>query len=220
MVGDEDFPSGVVGVVASRLVEEFYRPVVVFELGKEECRGSARSISEFNIIAALTQCSDLLSRFGGHPMAAGFNIATENLGQLQECLLQIATNQLAALNLRPVIPIDAETSLSSLRGKTFKIMQQLAPFGCANPYPTFISRDVKVVERRGVGNNEEHLKLKLREGDVIWDGIAFRMGHLIGEVTPSLDIVYNLEVDQWRGGTMLQLNILDFAPATQPPSST
>jgi len=220
MVGDEDFPSGVVGVVASRLVEEFYRPVVVFELGKRECRGSARSISEFNAIAALTRCSDLLSRFGGHPMAAGFTIATENLGQLQQCLLQIATDQLAALDLRPVIPIDAEIPLSSLRGKTFSMMQKLAPFGCANPYPTFISRDVKVIECRGVGNNEEHLRLKLRESDVTWDGIGFRIGHLIGEVSPSLDIVYNLEVDPWRGGTMLQLNILDFAPATKPSSST
>ena len=93
-------------------------------------------------------------------------------------------------------------------------MQQLAPFGCANPYPTFISRDVKVVECRSVGNREEHLRLKLREGDVTWDGISFRMGHLIGEVAPRLDIVYNLEVDQWRGGKTLQLNILDFAPAT------
>jgi len=204
----------VVGVVASRLVEEFYRPVVVFELGKEECRGSGRSIPEFNIIAALTQCSELLSRFGGHPMAAGFNIATENLGRLQQCLLEIANNQLAALNLRPMISIDAETTLSSLRGKTFKMLQQLAPFGCANPYPTFISRDVKVVEYRGVGNKEEHLRLKLREDDVTWDGICFRMGHLIGEVAPRLDIVYNLEVDQWRGGKTLQLNILDFAPAT------
>ena len=214
MVGDEDFPSGVVGVVASRLVEEFYRPVVVFELGREESRGSARSIPEFDIIAALTQCSDLLSRFGGHPMAAGFNIATENLGRLQQRLLQIATNQLANLDLYPLIPIDAEIPLSSISGKTFRTMQQLAPFGCANPYPTFISRDVKVVECRSVGNREEHLRLKLREGDVTWDGISFRMGHLIGEVAPRLDIVYNLEVDQWRGGKTLQLNILDFAPAT------
>jgi len=214
MVGDEDFPSGVVGVVAGRLAEEFYRPVVIFELGENWCKGSARSIREFDIIAALTQCSDLLSQFGGHPMASGFNVATEKLGQLHERLLEIATNQLASLDLRPLIPIDAEVPLSSLRGETFKMMQRLAPFGCANPYPTFISRDVKVVEHRSVGNKEEHLRFKLREGDVTWDGIGFRMGYHKGEVTPSLDIVYNLEVDRWRGGEMLQLNILDFAPAT------
>ncbi|MBE0415456.1 MAG: single-stranded-DNA-specific exonuclease RecJ [Dehalococcoidia bacterium] len=214
MVGGEDFPSGVVGVVAGRLVEEFYRPVVVFERGKEWSKGSGRSIPEFDIIAALTDCSDLLSRFGGHPMAAGFTIATEDLERLQGCLLAIAANRLVSLDLRPMIPIDAEIPLSSLQGKTFGMMQQLAPFGCANHYPTFISRDVIVVDCRSVGSRGEHLRLKLRDGDVTWDSIAFRMGNLIDEVAPRLDIVYNLEVDQWRGGEMLQLNILDFASST------
>lgn len=214
MVGSEDYPSGVVGVVAGRLVEEFYRPIVVFELGKELSRGSARSIPEFDIIAALTQCSDLLSRFGGHPMAAGFTVPTENLIHLQERLAEIAASQLAKLDLRPLITIDAELPLSSLQGRAFHMMQQLAPFGCANPLPTFLSRGVKVMEYRSVGAGGQHLRLKLREGNVTWDGVAFRMGHLIDEGTPHLDIVYNLEVDRWRGEEMLQLNILDFAPAT------
>ncbi len=214
MVGSEDYPSGVVGVVAGRLVEEFYRPIVVFEMGKELSRGSARSIPEFDIIAALTQCSDLLSRFGGHPMAAGFTVPTENLIHLQERLAEIAASQLAKLDLRPLITIDAELPLSSLQGRAFHMMQQLAPFGCANPLPTFLSRGVKVMEYRSVGAGGQHLRLKLREGNVTWDGVAFRMGHLIDEGTPHLDIVYNLEVDRWRGEEMLQLNILDFAPAT------
>jgi len=214
MVGDEDFPSGVVGVVASRLVEEFYRPTVVFELGRQWSRGSARSIPEFDIIAALTECSNLLSRFGGHPMAAGFTIATENLEQLHQCLLEIATDKLASIDLRPSIPIDAEVSLASLQGKTFAMMQQLAPFGCANPYPTFISRDVTVVDYCTVGTDGEHLKLKLRDGDVTWDAIGFKLGNLVNEVTPHLDIVYNLEVDRWGGRETLQLHILDFTPAT------
>lgn len=214
MVGAEDFPSGVVGVVASRLAEEFYRPAVVFELGQEWSRASARSIPEFDIIAALTDCSDLLSRFGGHPMAAGFTIATENLGRLQQRLLEIAANRLTALDLRPLIAIDAEIPLSSVKGRTFTMMQQLAPFGCANPYPTFTSRDVRVVDYRSVGANGEHLRLKLRDGDVTWHAIGFKLGNLIDEVAPHLDIVYNLEVDKWRGEEMLQLNVLDFASAT------
>ncbi|MFQ5924734.1 MAG: single-stranded-DNA-specific exonuclease RecJ [Dehalococcoidia bacterium] len=213
MVGSEDYPSAVVGVVAGRLVDEFYRPIVVFELGKESSRGSSRSIPEFDIIAALTQCSDLLSRFGGHPMAAGFTVPTENLIHLQQRLAEIAASQLTDLDLRPLIPIDAELPLSSLQGRAFQTMQQLAPFGCANPPPTFLSRGVNVMEYRSVGAGGEHLRLKLREGSVTWDGVAFRMGHLIDEATPHLDIVYNLEVDRWRGQEMLQLNILDFAPA-------
>lgn len=214
MVSDKDFPSGVVGVIAGRLAEEFYRPVIVLEQGKEWSKGSARSIPEFDIIAALTDCSNLLSRFGGHPMAAGCTVATENLEQLHECLLGIAANQLSSLDLRPMIAIDAEIPLSSLDGKTFKMMQKLAPFGYANPYPAFISRGITVVKHRTVGADGKHLKLKLRDGDATWDGIAFRLGNLSDEITPQLDIVYNLEVDQWAGGNTLQLKILDFTPAT------
>jgi len=213
MLSDEDFPSGVLGVIAGRLAEEFYRPVVVLEEGKEWSKGSARSIPEFDIIAALTDCSNLLSRFGGHPMAAGCTVATDTLEQLHECLLGIAANQLSSLDLRPMIAIDAEIPLSSLNGKTFKMMQKLAPFGCDNPYPTFISRGIRVIKHRGVGADGKHLKLKLKDGDTTWDGIAFRLGNLSDEITPQLDIVYNLAVDQWGGGDMLQLHILDFAPA-------
>lgn len=213
MVGSEDFHSGVVGVAAGRLVDEFCRPVIVLERGKQWSRGSARSIPNFDIIAALSDCSDLISRFGGHPMAAGFVVATENLDQLQQRLVQIASNQLASFDLRSVISIDAEVSLSSLRGDTFKILQQLAPFGRDNPDPIFIARDVKVEQHRSVGSAGEHLKLKLRDDGVAWNAIGFRMGRLIGEVTPRLDIVFNLGVDLWGGGETLQLNILDFAPA-------
>lgn len=213
MVSDEEFASGVVGVVAGRLADEFYRPVIVFEQGKEWSRGSARSIPEFDVVAALTACSSLLHRFGGHPMAAGCTVATENLEQLEACLHRIATEQISRLDLRPLLPIDAEVSLSTLDGGTFQMMQRLAPFGCDNPYPTFVSRDVNVLAHRCVGADGKHLKFKLREGNATWDAIGFRLGSLASEVTPLLDIVYNLEVDQWRGQETLQLNILDFTPA-------
>lgn len=213
MVGEGDYSSGVVGIVASRLADEFYRPTVVFERGDDWSRGSARSIPEFNIIAALTQCSDLFAQFGGHPMAAGFTAPTANIAPLQRCLSEIAASQLKGLDLRPLIPIDIELSLHSLGGKTFTMMQRLAPFGCANPLPTFLSRGVKVVECRCVGSAGEHLRLKLRQDDVTWDGIGFRLGNLVAEVSHRLDIVYNVGVDRWRGEETLQLNILDFAPA-------
>ena len=214
MVGGEDFHSGVVGVVAGRLVDEFYRPVVVFERGREWSRGSARSILDFDIIDALSDCSALLYRFGGHPRAAGFTVATENLDKLHKRLVEIASAQLASLDLRPQLSIDAEMSLSSLNGNTFKMMQQLAPFGYGNPTPVFAARDVKVEESRCVGGKGEHLKMKLRADGVAWDSIGFRMGQLVGKVTPRLDIVFKVDVDLWGGGERLQLKILDFAPAT------
>lgn len=211
MVGGEDFHSGVVGVAAGRLVEEYYRPVIVYEKGKEWSRGSARSIAGFSVVDAIAECSDLLYRFGGHPMAAGFTVATENLEPLQERLLQIAGRELSTADIKPVINIDAEVSLSSFRGDSFKMMQRLAPFGRDNPYPTFLVRNIAVSEQRTVGKGGGHLKLKLKDNGITWNGICFRQGQYIEEVAPRLDIVFNLEVDQWSGG-MLQLNILDFAP--------
>jgi len=214
MVGGEDFHSGVVGVVAGRLVDEFCRPVVVVQRGREWSRGSARSILDFDVIDALSDCSALLYRFGGHPRAAGFTVATENLDKLHKRLVEIAADRLAAMDLRPMLSIDAEMSLASLNGNTFKTMQQLAPFGSGNPTPVFAARGVKVEESRCVGGKGEHLKMKLMADGVAWDSIGFRMGQLVGKVTPRLDIVFKVDVDLWGGGERLQLNILDFDSAT------
>ncbi len=93
------------------------------------------------------------------------------------------------------------------------LMQQLAPFGRGNPAPTFLSRGVEVVDCQTMGNNGEHLRLKLKQGGTVWDGVGFRLGSYLAEVSPRLDIVYNLEIDRWRGEERLRLNILDFAPA-------
>jgi single-stranded-DNA-specific exonuclease len=212
MVGGEDFHSGVVGVAAGRLVEEYCRPAIVYEKGQEWSRGSARSVAGFSVVDAIAECSDILHRFGGHPMAAGFTVATGNLEPLRQRLMQIAKRELSTADLTPVIEIDAEVSLDSFRRDSFRMMQRLAPFGRDNPYPTFLARNIAVSEHRTVGKGEEHLKLRLKDNGVTWNGICFRMGRFIDEVTPLMDIVFNLEVDQWSGGT-LQLNILDFAPA-------
>lgn len=214
MVGGEDFHSGVVGIVAGRLVDEFFRPVIVYERGREWSRGSARSIPNFDVVAAMSDCSDLLSRFGGHPMAAGFTIATENIDLFKARMVEIASRQIASFEIRHLISIDADVPVSSLRGNTYRMIQQLAPFGNGNPYPVFIARDVKVGEYRRVGSGGEHLKLRLIDNGTAWNGIGFKMGHLFTEVVPSIDIVFNLEVDLWSGGETLQLKVLDFAPAS------
>jgi single-stranded-DNA-specific exonuclease len=214
MVGGENFHSGVVGIVAGRLVDEFCRPVIVFERGREWSRGSARSIPNFDLVAAMSDCSDLLSRFGGHPMAAGFTIATENLDLFKARLVEIASRQISSFEIRHLISIDADVPVSLLGGDTYKMIQQLAPFGNGNPYPVFIARDIRVGEYRLVGGRGEHLKLRLIDDGTAWNGIGFKMGRLIAEVAPRMDIVFNLEVNLWGGGETLQLKILDFAPAT------
>lgn len=214
MVGGQDFPAGVVGVVAGKLVDEFYRPAVVLELGPEMSRGSARSIPQFDVNAALTECRDLLSRFGGHAQAAGFTIPSANVERLHQQLLEIAKRELADVELSPVLAIDVEIPLSSLGGETFMLMKRLAPFGQANPMPTFLSRRAKVMEHRCLGANGEHLRLKLQDGQVVWDAIGFDLGHLAAGIAPYVDIVYRLEAEGWGGTELLRLNILDLSPVS------
>ncbi len=212
---DKDCPAGIAGLVASRLSEEFYRPAIVIKAGELMSGGSCRSIPEFNIILALTQCSRLLSRFGGHAQAAGFFLPTKNLPRLTQCLSQLAATQLDGLDLRPSLDIDAEVTLPDLGGDTFPIIQQLAPFGCGNPAPTFLSRQVEIVNCHAMGNNGEHLRLKLQQGGTLWDGVGFGLGKRLAEVSSPVDIVYNLQIDRWGGEEKLRLNILDFAPTSQ-----
>ncbi len=214
IVGDREYPVGVAGLVASKLAEEFYRPTIVIRIGERMSSGSCRSIPEFNIVAALGQCHHLLSQFGGHSQAAGFTLLTRNLPRLQQQLLQTATAELAGVDLRSRLDIDAQLTLSDLGGDTFRLTQMLAPFGRGNPAPTFLSRRVEVIDCRTMGSDGEHIRLKLRQGGTVWDGVGFGLGDYLSEVTNCLDVVYNLEVDQWNGVERLRLNIIDFAQVT------
>jgi single-stranded-DNA-specific exonuclease len=211
MTGDESYSTGVMGLVAGRLSEEFYRPVILFKFGPETCRGSGRSIPEFNLMEALKDCRDLLSNFGGHTKAAGFSVPTANLTQLQKRLLAIAEAQLTGLDLRPHIDIEAEVPLSVFTDNTFKEIQSLAPFGAGNPLPAFVSRHVEIIDQRQIGNHGEHLGLKLKQGGTVWDAIGFRFGNRAKEATTWLDIVYNLYIDRWNDEEKLRLKLLDFA---------
>jgi len=211
LVAAEDYPQGIVGLVAQRLTEEFYRPSVVVELGPERSRGSARSILEFNITAALDQCSDLLVRYGGHAAAAGFTVSNANLELLQQRLRRIAMHQLEGLELLPTLSIDAEVDLSEMNWATHALLEQLEPFGYANPVPLFLSREVVVRDARVVG--EDHLKMTLSDGRAVWDAIAFRQGGWAGKLPCRIDVVYTLEVNEWNEEKRLQLNVKDLRPS-------
>lgn len=213
IVSDEDYPSGISGLVASRLVDEFYRPAVVIREGKRVCSGSCRSIPEFNIIEALTQCRDLFLEFGGHAAAAGFMILTHNLTHLRERLIKLADLQMTGVDLRPRINIDAEIQLRDLTNNAYSYIQKLQPFGQGNPPPILVSRLVKVVNCRTMGATGEHLRLRLAQNGSIWDAVAFGCGENLSEMKSPLDIVYQVELDQWNGRSTLRLNILDFTPS-------
>jgi single-stranded-DNA-specific exonuclease len=206
----KEYPMGIAGLVASRLSEEFYRPAVVIHTAETVCHGSCRSIPEFDIIAALNQCSRFFTRYGGHAAAAGFTMPTKNLPELEQELAALAKDTLGGVELRPHLEIDALITLPELGGDTYQETQQLAPFGIGNPVPKFMSRGVEVLERRTMGNTGEHLRLKLRQGGTVWDGVAFRLGNHTEELAPRIDVVYNVEEDRWGGKQQLRLNILDF----------
>jgi len=214
-VAAEDYLSGIVGLVAQRLADEFYRPSVVVELGEKTSRGSCRSIPEFKINTALDQCSDLLVKYGGHSAAAGFTVTNANLEPLKQRLRQIAAHQLEDKELLPTLSIDAEVNLSEMNWATYALLEQLEPFGYANPTPVFLSREVIVRNPRVVG--ERHLKMTLSDGRAtansgVWDAIAFRQGEWAGKLPSRIDVVYTLEVNEWNKQKRLQLNVKDLRP--------
>ncbi len=211
--GDESYSIGVIGLVAGKLVDEFYKPTIIINLGPELCQGSCRSIAEFDITTALTECHDLLTTFGGHPLAAGFTIARQNLAQLEQRLMSLAMDQLGHLDLRSELVIDAELPLSLLAGDTFNLVQQLSPFGRGNPQPTFLTRQVEVIECRNFGSHGEWLRLKLKQGNVTWQAVDFESQRKREEIPSHIDIVYNLGKSRWNGEEVLSLNLCDFAPA-------
>ena len=213
IASDPDYPPGIIGLVAGRLSEEFYRPAIVIKVGEKSSNGSCRSIPEFNIINALNECHELMSDFGGHARAAGFTMPTKNLSKLEEKLNLMAEQQLAGLDLRPRLDIDAEMNLSQLGGNTYQSLQSLAPFGMGNPIPTFVSRSVEVVDCQTMGNNGGHLRLKLRQNNVNWEAVAFGLGECFKDMHSHIDIVYNLRLEHWRGEERLRLNIQDIAPS-------
>ncbi|MFO7995742.1 MAG: single-stranded-DNA-specific exonuclease RecJ [Dehalococcoidia bacterium] len=213
MAADESYSIGVIGPVAGKLVDEFYKPVVMVSLSPEQCKASCRSIAEFDIMSALENCHDLLTAFGGHPLAAGFTVPRQNLARLEERLMSLAMDRLGHLDLRPELVVDAELSLSAFTGDTFTLMQELSPFGRGNPQPTFLTRQVEVIECRNFGNQSEWLRLKLKQGNVTWQAVDFVSQKKRQEIASCIDIVYSFERSRWNGEEVLGLKLRDFAPS-------
>lgn len=214
-VADSDFPAGVVGLVANRLMDEFYRPAVVIEQGEETSRGSARSIPEFHITHALEACSPLLLRYGGHRAAAGLTVYTRDLPELKDRLIALAARELEGQELKPILDVDVEVPLGEMDGQLQEDLEGLRPFGRSNPDPVFVSRGVQVRHYRAVGHDGAHLKMHLSNGQAVWDAIAFRQGDWAGHLPERIDIAYNLQLNEWRGEERLQLNVKDIRPASR-----
>jgi single-stranded-DNA-specific exonuclease len=211
--GDQDYHAGVLGPVAGRLTDKYYRPVILFRIGKESCRGSGRSIAEFDLISALTECQDLLTKFGGHTRAAGMNLATSDLPEFRRRIYEIATEKLEGLDLRPHINIDAVIPLASLDFNLYDQIQKLAPFGMGNPDPVFLTRQVAINNLKQMGSNSEHIRCRVKQGDAILNAVGWDFSKYLEELPKYIDIVYKLEMNNWNGQQSLRLNLQDFSPA-------
>lgn len=214
LVGHEDFHQGIIGLVASRLVENHGRPAVVYQRGATESRASCRSIPDYDIVSGLRACADLFERFGGHRQAGGFTILNDRLPELEQRLLEHAAAGLDGYDLTPSLEIDAEWPLANLRTQEFRWLNSLQPHGQGNPGPRLLSRDVRVVEARGVGEEGRHLKLKLKAGPVVWPAIAFNWDGAIPAEGSLADAVYGFSADRFGPGEQggaLQLIVEDLA---------
>lgn len=208
----EEYNPGVVGLVASRLVDKFYRPAIVGQRGPEFTRASCRSIPEFHITRALETCADLFRNFGGHAAAAGFTVPNDKLPEALERLQGLAQQQLGSLELRPVLVADAELPLAELKADILNQLELIEPTGYGNPQINLVSRDLQVRDARAVGDGK-HLKLTVTDGRITYDAIAFRQGHWVQAMPKVVDLLYRFEANEFNGRSRLQLNVRDLKPS-------
>ncbi|MBZ0303784.1 MAG: single-stranded-DNA-specific exonuclease RecJ [Anaerolineae bacterium] len=207
---DPGFQPGIVGLVAGRLVEEFYRPAVVMELGEAESRASCRSIPQFDITRALDQCADLLVRHGGHAQAAGFTVLNQNVEDLMARLTDLAQQTLDGQELLPTLEIDTEVDANQVSEDLWSELQLLEPTGFMNAAPVFMMRNAYILEWRLVGRDSRHLKFRIaRAGRPPLDAIGFGLGEWSAQLPGHVDIAYQLEMNEWNGRRTLQLNVQD-----------
>jgi single-stranded-DNA-specific exonuclease len=202
----------VVGLVAGKLAEEYGRPVLVLDRSELLATGSGRSTAGFDMVAALTFAKDLLKKYGGHTQAAGFTLDRANIPDFHQKLLEYADNFYEIA--QPVLEIDSTASAADLNWDNFNLIEKMAPFGIGNPKPRFLSAGLTVADLRTVGNANQHLKLKLKAGDKVFDAIGFGKGFLLPSLSigSAVDAVFELSANSWNGHSDLQLKIIDLKP--------
>lgn len=211
LVAHKSYHEGVIGLAASKLVEEFYRPSIVISKGKEMSKASARSIPGFNIIKAIRGLEEIIEEGGGHPMAAGFSIKTKRIKEFQDKLDELALESLTEDLFSKKIKMDLEIEFNLINWNLEKKLKQFEPTGMGNPRPTFLTKDVTVLGIRAVGRNFSHLKLKLAKTPNIFDAIAFGHGDLAQKLSKDdkVNIVYSIEENIWNEKKNLQLKVKD-----------
>lgn len=222
LVWKEDWHKGVVGIVASRLIENYYKPTIVLAVNGDEATGSARSVRGYNILDAIHECRDLLTKYGGHKYAAGLSLPVGNLGEFRERFEQTVASSISEELKIPKLMINAEISSEQLVPETpgnpfpklFRLIEQFAPFGPRNMRPVFLLRNLKDTGYSKVVGGE-HLKvtLKCERTGQIFSGISFGRGDKLGMIQQeAVDVVFSLSLNEFRGTQQLQMDIKDLSP--------
>jgi single-stranded-DNA-specific exonuclease len=208
VLAQEGWHLGVLGIVAARLAEEYHRPVALVSLKNGSGRGSARSVEGFHLFQGLQACQEVLSRYGGHEAAAGFEVAAENLAPLQEKLEQAFEQQLGAGScLHPTLKVDAQVELAELNREFFGHLERLLPFGPGNPAPVFVCREVECLGSRVVA--ERHLKVQLHHRNCVMEAIAFgQAAH--HPLTGEQEVAFSTRLSYYQGRTIPELLLLDW----------
>jgi single-stranded-DNA-specific exonuclease len=212
VVAGEGWHRGVIGIVASKLVDTFHRPAIVISTDGDVAHGSCRSIPSFNMLAALESCGEVMSKFGGHKQAAGLTMASERVRELRARVNDYADGCLQPDDLRPRIWIDGMLGFRSIDEQMATELTSLAPFGAGNPRPIFRASGVEIVDgpRR---LKERHLKMAFRQEGRVMRGIAWRASEreeFVAGHRTAIDLAFSLEQDTWEGERYLQLSIADF----------
>ncbi|MDQ7843078.1 MAG: single-stranded-DNA-specific exonuclease RecJ [Armatimonadota bacterium] len=211
VLAKEGWHPGVIGIVASQLVERYYRPVVVVAVEGGTGRGSARSIPAFPMVDGLASCADLLLRYGGHAMAAGLTIEASRIEEFARRFTEAAGRLLRPDDLLPTISIDADTTLAGLTESLAREFARLAPFGNGNPEPVLALRGIRAVSTRVMGDGV-HLRLGLTDGEGFAEAVGFRLGdasELLAFTRARIDLAFTLSLDLWDGRPRLQLVVRD-----------
>jgi single-stranded-DNA-specific exonuclease len=214
VVAGEGWHRGVIGIVASKLVEAFHRPAIVVSLDGDVAYGSCRSLPCFNMLAALESCAELMVKFGGHKQAAGLTIESSRVRELRARVNDFADACLRPDDLRPRLWIDGALAFRSISSQVASELDALSPFGAGNPRPVFRAGRVEVVDGPRLVN-DRHLKMAFKQDGRIMRGIAWRAAEregFVAEHRAAIDLAFSLEQDTWNGERYLQLSVADFRP--------
>lgn len=209
VVGNENWHHGVIGIVASKITESYYKPSILICFEGDEGKGSGRSVDGFDLHEALSACGDKLLKYGGHEMAIGLTLKKSEFENFRKAMIEFAKDKLPD-DLMPIVKYDAEISTKDISKNTIESLKLLEPYGEANDYPIFVYKNVKVDSIRTL-SNDKHLKLNIKEGNAIFNAIAFNMGDKKDSIRmgDKVDILHYLELNRYNGFESVQLNVKD-----------